>query len=86
MPEEAQALIEKEPVQQEDGDSIITYTVKEALCDKNSVQIVVEATAKERGKYLLVGQDTIEEDKVNNLGINSDLTVGGIMRKKKDLL
>lgn len=59
MPEEAQALIEKEPVQQEDGDSIITYTVKEALCDKNSVQIVVEATAKERGKYLLVGQDTI---------------------------
>lgn len=82
MPEEAQALIEKEPVQQEDGDSIITYTVKEALCDKNSVQIVVEATAKERGKYLLVGQDTIEEDKVNNLGINSDLTVGEYAKEK----
>lgn len=82
MPEEAQALIEKEPVQQEDGDSIITYTVKEALCDKNSVQIVVEATAKERGKYLLVGQDIIEEDKVNNLGINSDLTVGEYAKEK----
>ena len=29
MPEEAKGLIEKDPVQQEDGDSILTYTVKE---------------------------------------------------------
>ncbi|MFR5148739.1 MAG: hypothetical protein ACLTER_03810 [Ruminococcus sp.] len=28
MPEEAKELIEKDPVQQEDGDSILTYTVK----------------------------------------------------------
>ncbi len=34
MPEEAKGMIEKDPVQQEDGDSILTYTVKEALCDK----------------------------------------------------
>ena len=40
MPEEAKELIEKDPVQQEDGDSILTYTVKEALCDKNSVQVL----------------------------------------------
>ncbi|MCB5531957.1 hypothetical protein, partial [Thomasclavelia ramosa] len=76
MPEEAKGLIEKDPVQQEDGDSILTYTVKEALCDKNSVQVVVEVTAKERGKYLLAGQDTMNEDPVRNLGIESDKTIG----------
>ena len=75
MPEEAKGLIEKDPVQQEDGDSILTYTVKEALCDKNSVQVVVEVTAKERGKYLLAGQDTMNEDPVRNLGIESDKTI-----------
>lgn len=75
LSEEAQALIENEPVQQEDGDSILTYTVKEALCDKNSIQIVVEAAAKERGKYFLINEDLSYDDKVSNLGINSDKTV-----------
>ena len=82
MPEEAKDLIEKDPVQQEDGDSILTYTVKEALCDKNSVQVVVEVTAKERGKYLLAGQDTMNEDPVRNLGIESDKTIGEYAAEK----
>lgn len=82
IPEEAEALIEKDPVQQEDGDSILTYTVKEALCDKNSVQVVVEATAKERGKYFLVGQDAMDEDSVKNLGIESDKTIGEYAAEK----
>ena len=77
-----QGLIEKDPVQQEDGDSILTYTVKEALCDKNSVQVVVEVTAKERGKYLLAGQDTMNEDPVRNLGIESDKTIGEYAAEK----
>ena len=75
LSKEAQALIENEPVQQEDGDSILTFTVKEALCDKNSVQIVVEAAAKERGKYFLVGEDSSYDDPVSNLGIDSDQTI-----------
>ena len=82
MPEEAKGLIEKDPVQQEDGDSILTYTVKEALCDKNSVQVVVEVTAKERGKYLLAGQDAMNEDPVRNLGIESDKTIGEYAAEK----
>lgn len=82
MPEEAQELVEKEPVQQEDGDSIITYTVKEALCDKNSVQVVVEAMAKERGKYLLIGSDLSEEDMVRELGIESDKTIADYANDK----
>ena len=75
LSKEAQALIENEPVQQEDGDSILTFTVKEALCDKNSVQIVVEAAAKERGKYFLVGEDSSYDDPVSNLGIDSNQTI-----------
>ena len=82
MPQEAQELVEKAPVQQEDGDSIITYTVKEALCDKNSVQVVVEATAKERGKYLLIGSDFSEEDMVRDLGIESDKTIADYANDK----
>ena len=82
LSKEAQALIENEPVQQEDGDSILTFTVKEALCDKNSVQVVVEVTAKERGKYLLAGQDTMNEDPVRNLGIESDKTIGEYAAEK----
>ena len=82
MPLVAVWLIEKDPVQQEEGDSILTYTVKEALCDKNSVQVVVEVTAKERGKYLLAGQDTMNEDPVRNLGIESDKTIGEYAAEK----
>ena len=82
MPKEAQELVETAPVQQEDGDSIITYTVKEALCDKNSVQVVVEATAKERGKYLLIGSDFSEEDMVRDLGIESDKTIADYANDK----
>lgn len=82
MPKEAENLVETQPVQQEDGDSIVTYTVKEALCDKNSVQVVMEVTAKERGKYLLVGQDLCDEDPVRNLGIESDKTVGEYAQEK----
>lgn len=82
LPEEAKGMIEKDPVQQEDGDSILTYTVKEALCDKNSVQVVMEVTAKERGKYLLAGQDTMNEDPVRNLGIESDKTIGEYAAEK----
>ena len=82
MPEEVQEMIEKEPVQQEEGDSILTYTVKEALCDKNSVRVVVEARAKERGKYLLVGEDFNDEDLVSDLGMESDKTIGEYAKEK----
>ncbi|MGO5541221.1 hypothetical protein ACTQWG_01645 [Blautia sp. HCP3S3_H10_1] len=82
MPEEAEVLIEKEPVQQEDGESILSYTVKEALCDKNSIQIVVEAAAKEKGKYFVIGQDMMDEDSVRNIGIESDKTVAEYAAEK----
>lgn len=82
MPQEAQELVEKAPMQQEDGDSILTYTVKEALCDRNSVQVVIEAMAKERGKYLLIGSDLSEEDMVRELGIESDKTIADYANDK----
>lgn len=57
--------------------------MKEALCDKNSVQVVVEVTAKERGKYLLAGQDALNEDPVRNLGIESDKTIEEYAAEKR---
>ena len=45
--------------------------------------MVVEVTAKERGKYLLAGQDTMNEDPVRNLGIESDKTIRRICCGKR---
>lgn len=52
------------------------YTVKEAMCDSESIYVVLEARAKERGRYLFVPEDAVAEDPVRNWGIDSDLSAG----------
>lgn len=52
------------------------YTVKEAMCDSESIYVVVEAKAKEEGRYLFVPEDAIAEDPVRDWGIDSDLSAG----------
>ena len=51
------------------------YTVKEAMCDSESIYVVLEAKAKERGRYLFVPEDAIAEDPVRDFGIDSDMSV-----------
>lgn len=82
LPEGAEDMIAEAPVQEEDGESIISYTVREALCDKNSVQIVIEAAAKEKGKYLLVGEYLMDEDPVSSLGMEGEQTIGEYAKEK----
>lgn len=52
------------------------YTVKEAMCDSESIYVVLEARAKERGRYFFVPEDAVAEDPVRNWGIDSDLSAG----------
>lgn len=52
------------------------YTVKEAMCDSESIYVVLEAKAKEKGRYLFVPEDAMEEDPVRDWGIDSDLSAG----------
>ena len=52
------------------------YTVKEAMCDSESIYVVLEARAKERGRYFFVPEDAVAEDPVRDWGIDSDLSAG----------
>lgn len=52
------------------------YTVKEAMCDSESIYVVLEARARERGRYFFVPEDAVAEDPVRNWGIDSDLSAG----------
>lgn len=52
------------------------YTVKEAMCDSDTIYVVLEARAKEEGRYFFVPEDTVQEDSVRWLGIDSDMSVG----------
>lgn len=60
----------------------VEFTAKEALCDSGSVNLIIEAKAKESGKYLLAFQDCLETDPVSNLGIKGDGTIGEYAKER----
>lgn len=60
IPQEAVELIEREIAQTpiEDGrNTFINLSVKEALCDSETIMIVYEVSAEESGKYLFIPED-----------------------------
>ena len=78
-PVEAEELIV--PVTEEDQEKTeltegmaADYTVKEAMCDSESIYVVLEAKAKERGRYFFVPEDAMAEDPVRGWGVDSDLS------------
>lgn len=73
---QAETMVETQINRVQQGYSIVDYEVKEAMCDAGSIYAVVEVTAKERGKYLLVDTIAMMEDPVRNIGIESDMTIG----------
>lgn len=79
-PVEAEELIvpvaesEQEKTQVTEGMSA-DYTVKEAMCDSDTVYVVLEAKAKEEGRYFFVPEDACKEDSVREFGIDSNLSV-----------
>lgn len=79
-PVEAEELIvpvtaeEQERTELTEG-MLVNYTVKEAMCDSDSIYVVLEAKAKEEGRYFFVPEDAvIEEDPVSDWGIDSDMS------------
>lgn len=79
---EQQSLVDTNVELISKGDSIVDYTIKEAVCDGKSVQVVIEVTAKERGKYLLAPTDALATDSVANLGWDGDSTIGEYAESK----
>lgn len=79
-PVEAEELIVTVPQngqdRKEDADGMpADYTVREAMCDSDSIYVVLEAKAKERGRCFFVPEDACGEDSVRNFGVDSDLSV-----------
>lgn len=77
LTKEADNLIERDiAVKAKDKEMPVDFEVKEALCDRGSVSIVLQATAKEKGKYFLIGAGMMESEPVANVGIDKDMTIG----------
>lgn len=77
IPIEAKDLIV--PVQEQKKEDITEgmfadYTVKEAMCDSESIYVVLEARAKEAGRYFFVPEDAMPEDSVSGWGIESGMS------------
>lgn len=75
VPQEAVPQIQTEiKTEQEKNDTIFQCSVKEALCDSQTITVVYEVAAKEAGKYLFVPEDALPEDLMRNWSAISDLT------------
>ena len=77
IPMEAEDLIV--PVQDQKKEDITEgmladYTVKEAMCDSESIYVVLEARAKEAGRYFFVPEDAMPEDSVSDWGMESSMS------------
>ena len=78
LPEPAESLIETEIAQQKADNDIVNFSVREALCDKNTIIVAVEAKAAEPDKYLLVPyhygiQDEDNAKKMNMANLNPSM-------------
>ena len=86
LSKEANQLIETEiPQSKQEVANLkipVEFTVRESLCDSGSVSLVIEAKAKESGKYFLVSEDYQETDYVANLGIKGEETIGEYAKRK----
>lgn len=83
---DANELIETDIPQVKKDDDVeqmpVEFTIRESLCDSGSVSLIVEAKAKERGRYLLAGPDSLETDPISDLGIKDKRSIGQYAKEK----
>ena len=76
---EAEDLIVSAPEQEKEEITegmLADYTVKEAMCDSDSIYVVLEARAKEGGRYFFIPEDAIAEDPVSDWGMEEGISAG----------
>lgn len=78
MPKEATNMINTDVVQDNIEEGIVDFKVREAVCDSHQIYVLIEAKPADPNKYLIVSQDTLEDDPIEDLGIISEIgtTVG----------
>lgn len=82
LTKEADKLIEKDIAVKTNQEMPVEFRVKEALCDSGSVTVVLEAEAKEKGKYLLVDGYMEKNYAISSLGIDTEETVEEYAERK----
>lgn len=55
-------------------ESLAEFEAEEALYDEEKVRLVIQVSAKEKGKYLFMPTDASEKDSVREWGLDSELT------------
>lgn len=78
-PVEAEELIVSAPEQEKEEITegmLADYTVKEAMCDSDSIYVVLEARAKEEGRYFFIPEDAVAEDPVSDWGMEGNFSAG----------
>ncbi len=76
---EAEDLIVSAPEQEKEEITegmLADYTVKEAMCDSDSIYVVLEARAKEGGRYFFIPEDAIAEDPISDWGMEEGISAG----------
>lgn len=75
VPKEAEAQIQKDiEITQEENNTIFQCSVKEALCDSQTITLVYEVSAKDADKYLFIPEDALPEDMMSNWSNVTDKT------------
>lgn len=84
IPESAAEQIVINPdMDQNQNNTIVDLQVREALCDSESIALVCELSAREKGKYLLVPEDALPEDNMSNWSVLSDQNAGEYAEEHK---
>lgn len=71
LTEEASTLIEKDVVQTNTETDLVNFKVREAICDIETICVVLEAKPVNSDQYLLLALDASYKDPVTNMGIEA---------------
>lgn len=72
LPEGAKKLVQTELQQEAQGMAGVEFKVREAVCDKQKIYVVLEAKPANAKKYLLLTMDATSNEPISNLGITTD--------------
>ncbi len=71
LTEQASTLNDKDVVQVNTENALVNFKVREAICDNESIYVVLEAKSINSEKFLLLPLDTSYKDPVINMGIEA---------------
>lgn len=75
LPGQASSMIETNIKQDKTNNNLVSFNVREAICDNQTITAVIEAIPVAPDKYLLIATDTRFDDSVSNMGIETENNV-----------